>query len=227
MSIAASASLDMRGKTITTFIAYGAAKRLAAMADGQALELLTDPGDDIGNDIRAWCRASGLDLVSADRADGTCQYVITRQPPRRSGRRLAAVISDPGLEELLSPLGFALAGALEGIDVALYFQGPAVRVLAKGFTEKLHGPGRPFSRFGPDGAHQGRAHSGAGENRPATGAWRPPLRLRALDAALQSGQGRPGLRSGDHLGVPDLHGNHGTCRHPPIRPVTTPDRRRV
>ena len=86
MSIATSASLDMRGKTITTFIAYGAAKRLAAMADGQALELLTDPGDDIGNDIRAWCRASGLDLVSADRADGTCQYVITKQPPRRSGR---------------------------------------------------------------------------------------------------------------------------------------------
>ena len=27
------------------------------------------------------------------------------------------------------------------------FQGPAVRVLAKGFTEKLHGPGRAFSRF--------------------------------------------------------------------------------
>lgn len=25
--------------------------------------------------------------------------------------------------------------------------GPAVRVLARGFTEKLHGPGRPFSRF--------------------------------------------------------------------------------
>ena len=124
MSIATSASLDMRGKTITTFIACGAAERLAAMADGQALELLTDPGDDIDNDIRAWCRASGLDLVSADRADGTCQYVITRQPPRRSGRRLAAVISDPGLEELLSPLGFALAGALEGIDVALYFRGP-------------------------------------------------------------------------------------------------------
>jgi predicted peroxiredoxin/TusA-related sulfurtransferase len=147
MSTATSASLDMRGKTITTFIAYGAAKRLAAMADGQALELLTDPGDDIGNDIRAWCRASGLDLVSADRADGTCQYVITKQPLRRSGRRLAAVISDPGLEELLSPLGFALAGALEGIDVSLYFQGPAVRVLAKGFTEKLHGPSRPFSRF--------------------------------------------------------------------------------
>ncbi len=207
MSIATSASLDMRGKTITTFIAYDAAKRLASMADGQALELLTDPGDDIGNDIRAWCRASGLDLVSADRADGTCQYVITKQPPRRSGRRLAAVISDPGLEELLSPRGFALAGALEGIDVALYFQGSAVRVLAKGFTEKLHGPSRPFSRLARAGLVKAghipaqekpgtfrRRRKGAGENRPATGAWRPPLRLRALDAALQSGQGRPGLR---------------------------------
>jgi predicted peroxiredoxin len=29
----------------------------------------------------------------------------------------------------------------------LYFQGPAVRVLAKGFTEKLRGWRRPFSRF--------------------------------------------------------------------------------
>jgi predicted peroxiredoxin len=40
-----------------------------------------------------------------------------------------------------------LPRTLEGSDVSLYFQGPAVRVLAKGFTEHLHGPGRPFSRF--------------------------------------------------------------------------------
>jgi TusA-related sulfurtransferase len=77
MSIATSASLDMRGKTITTFIAYGAAKRLAAMADGQALELLTDPGEDIGNDIRAWCRASGLDLVSADRVMVAIEHAVS------------------------------------------------------------------------------------------------------------------------------------------------------
>ena len=147
MSAATSASLDMRGKTITTFIAYEAATQLADLADGQALELLTDVGDAIDNDIHAWCRARGYELVSADRADSSCRYVITKRPPRPSGRRLAAVISDPGLEELLSPLGFALAAALEGVDVSLYFQGPAVRVLAKGFTEKLHGPSRPFSRF--------------------------------------------------------------------------------
>jgi predicted peroxiredoxin len=57
------------------------------------------------------------------------------------------VISNDGLEELLSPLGFALAAALEGIDVSLYVQGPAVRVLARGFRPKLKGWSRPFSRF--------------------------------------------------------------------------------
>jgi predicted peroxiredoxin/TusA-related sulfurtransferase len=147
MPIATSTSLDMRGKTITTFIAYGASRRLADLADGETLELLTDAGDDIDRDIHAWCRATGQDLVSAELNDRTGRYVITKQPPRLSGQRLAAVISDPGLEELLSPLGFALAAALEGVDVSLYFQGPAVRVLAKDFTEKLHGPSRPFSRF--------------------------------------------------------------------------------
>ena len=140
-------SLDMRGKTITTFIAYQAAGQLAALADGEALQLITDAAEDIDNDIRAWCRAVGQELVSAERTGDTSTYVIRKPPPRRPGPRLAAVISDPGLQELLSPLGFALAAALEGAEVALYFQGPAVRVLATGFTEKLHGPARPFSRF--------------------------------------------------------------------------------
>ncbi len=140
-------SLDMRGKAITTFIAYQAARQLAALADGEALQLLTDAGEDIDNDVRAWCRAVGQELVSAECTGDTSTYVISKPPPRRPGRRLAAVISDPGLQELLSPLGFALAAALEGAEVSLYFQGPAVRVLAKGFTEKLHGPARPFSRF--------------------------------------------------------------------------------
>jgi len=50
--------------------------------------------------------------------------------------------------------GWSVVGdvaALQGGDVSLYFQGPAVRVLAKGFTEHLHGPGRPFSRIARTG----------------------------------------------------------------------------
>ena len=57
------------------------------------------------------------------------------------------MISDDGLFELLSPLGTALAAALEGQHVSLYFQGPAVRVLARGYRARTHGWGRPFSRF--------------------------------------------------------------------------------
>ena len=107
MSTATSTSLDMRGKTITTFIAYAAARRLAEMAEGQTLELLTDAGDAIDNDIRAWCRATGQELASAERGDGTCRYMIAQPSSPPPGRRLAAVISDPGLEELLSPLGLS------------------------------------------------------------------------------------------------------------------------
>ncbi len=147
MPIATSAPLDLRGKSITTFIAYATLQRLTGLADGDSLELLTDADEGIDNDIHAWCRTRGQEITAARRTDGCQQYMITKRPLRPSGKRYAAVISDPGLEELLSPLAFALAAALEGSDVALYFQGPAVRVLANGFTEHLHGPSRPFSRF--------------------------------------------------------------------------------
>lgn len=142
-----SAPFDLRGKSITTFIAYETLRRLTDLADGESLELLTDASEGIDNDIRAFCRTRGQEIMAAPRAGGSQQYTITKRPLRPSGKRYAAVISDPGLEELLSPLAFALAAALEGSDVSLYFQGPAVRVLAKGFTEHLHGPSRPFSRF--------------------------------------------------------------------------------
>lgn len=77
--------------------------------------------------------------------------MIRKVQPRRRGRRFAAVISNAGLEELLSPLAFALAAALEGVDVSQCFQGPAVRVLSRGFVDRLSGPNRPFSRFARTG----------------------------------------------------------------------------
>jgi predicted peroxiredoxin len=147
MSTATRTSLDLRGKSITTFIAYETLRQLAGLADGESLDLLTDASEEIDNDLRAWCRSRGQELTTGGRTDGSQQYVITKLPLRSSGKRYAAIISDAGLEELLSPLAFALAAALEGSDVSLYFQGPAIRVLANGFTEHLHGPARPFSRF--------------------------------------------------------------------------------
>ena len=61
------------------------------------------------------------------------------------------IISHPGLEELLSSLGFALAAALGGGEDSLYFQGPAVRVLKRGFNARLQGIGRFFSAFARSG----------------------------------------------------------------------------
>lgn len=141
------ATLDMRGKTISTYVAFAVVSRLADLAEGETVELITDASDALDNDIHAWSRTTGHEVVGVERGDREFRYVICKHPPRRSGRRFAAVISDPGLEELLSPLGFALSAALEGVEVSLYFQGPAVRVLTRGFVDRLRGPSRPFSRF--------------------------------------------------------------------------------
>ena len=60
---------------------------------------------------------------------------------------MAIIISKDSLEELLGPLGFALAGACSGMEVSLYFMGPATRVLKKNFKGALSGLWKPFSFF--------------------------------------------------------------------------------
>lgn len=144
---AAVTSLDLRGKTITTFILYETHHVLMDVAVGERIEVVTDAFPAIDPDIAAWCRTTGNPLVDVVADGQTRRYLIENGPERHSGHKLAAVISDDGLFELLSPLGFALGAALEGDEVSLYFLGPAVRVLAKGYKAKMHGPGRPFSRF--------------------------------------------------------------------------------
>jgi TusA-related sulfurtransferase len=84
MPIATSVSLDVRGRSITTFIAYETLKRLAGMADGDSLELLTDASEEIDNDLRAWCRSRAQEIVAVRRTDDGQQYVITKGPLRPS-----------------------------------------------------------------------------------------------------------------------------------------------
>lgn len=140
--------LDHSGKTITTFVVFDAARVMESMSVGERLEVITDDLEFFHHDLDAWCRSTGHILVAAAPAkDGGRSFFIEKGTGRPRDTRLAMVISAAGLEELLSPLAFALAAALEGIDVSLYFQGPAVRVLAKGFRPKLSGWARPFSRF--------------------------------------------------------------------------------
>jgi predicted peroxiredoxin/TusA-related sulfurtransferase len=144
-------SVDMRGKKITTFILYHAVMKLSEMSEGDVLEIVTDAFEPIGSDIRAWCRMTGHKLVDFEKPAEGEKYYVQKAAPKEEERKLALVISDTGLEELISPLGFALGSALAGTEVYIYFQGPAVKVLRKGFKEVLHGISRPFSGFARKG----------------------------------------------------------------------------
>ena len=61
--INAEESIDMRGKTITTYIIFHAAEKLQAMNEGEILEVVTDNFEAIRSDIQAWCRLTGHDLL--------------------------------------------------------------------------------------------------------------------------------------------------------------------
>jgi predicted peroxiredoxin/TusA-related sulfurtransferase len=150
-TVTAAVALDRRGKTITTFVVFDAATRLRAMREGELLELVTDDFEPFRRDIAAWCDAVGHRLVASMPTSDGLRFLIEKGPARATDASLAVVISSDGLEELLSPLGFALAAALEGMAVHLYIQGPAVRILTRGFQPKLHGWARPFGRFAAAG----------------------------------------------------------------------------
>jgi len=140
-------SVDGTGKSITTFVVHEAAAALEEMADGEVLEILTDEFEPFVWDISAWTKATGHGLAASESTAEGHRFLIEKRPATARDTKLAMVLSSDGLLDLLSPLGFALAAALEGIDVHLYFQGPGVRVLTKRFRPKLPGLSRPFSRF--------------------------------------------------------------------------------
>jgi len=151
MQTATRRALDRRGRTITTFVVFDAANELEKMAEGEALEILTDEFEPFEWDIAAWCQATGHVLRASEATSAGHRFVVEKGVPPAKDTRLAMVVSVAGLDELLSPLGFALAAALEGIQVHIYFQGPAVRVLTRGFQPRLNGWARPFSRFAAAG----------------------------------------------------------------------------
>ncbi|MDH3606313.1 MAG: DsrE family protein [Acidimicrobiia bacterium] len=144
-------AIDRTGKTITTFVVYDAERELAGMAEGEVLELITDDFKPIELDVAAWTDSTGHELLASEVVPAGRRFLIKKGSERPTKSSLAVVISDAGLEELLSPLGFALAGALEGMDVSLFVQGPAVRVLTRGYRPKLRGWARPFSRLAAAG----------------------------------------------------------------------------
>jgi predicted peroxiredoxin/TusA-related sulfurtransferase len=139
--------VDGRGRSVSTAIIYEVVRSLRALDPGAVVRVRTDPLPAVDSDVRAWCRTTGHDLVDVEEAAGAREYLVRKTGEQREQPGWAIVISTPGLEELLSPLGFALGAALAGSRVAIYFQGPAVRVLTRSFSEKLPGGKRPFSAF--------------------------------------------------------------------------------
>lgn len=144
---AARRQLDVRGRTITTAVAWAAHEEFATLEVGDEIELEADPFPAMVPDLEAWCRATGHELVDVQRNGKSYRLTLRKGAPRPNDHEAAVVVSSDGLEELLSPLGFALAAALGGTQVAVYLQGPAVRVLAPRFRPRLNGPARPLSRF--------------------------------------------------------------------------------
>jgi predicted peroxiredoxin/TusA-related sulfurtransferase len=137
--------VDGRGRSISTAILYDVVRAMRELPPGAVVRVRTDPLPAVDSDVRAWCRTSGHELVAIEDSADARDYGIRKAAELRDQPGWAIVISNPGLEELLSPVGFALAAALVGSPVAIYFQGPAIRVLTRSFTEKLAGWQRPFS----------------------------------------------------------------------------------
>jgi predicted peroxiredoxin/TusA-related sulfurtransferase len=149
--------VDGRGRSISTAILYEVVVAMRELEPGSETSVIADALPAVDSDVRAWSRATGHEIVAVEEGDRERTYRIRKADPPRGRPPWALVISDPGLEELLSPLGFALAAALGGSEVAIYFQGPAARVPTRGFKERLKGFHRaPFSGL----ARRGLARAG-------------------------------------------------------------------
>lgn len=140
--------IDLRGtnKKVSIYALVRVVDALKNLKPGEeSVELLVDSFAGLRNDIQAWSRLSGHSVEQITSEPTVDHFIITKGVQKEQKEHLAIVISNDGLGELLSPLGFALAAATGGMDVSIYFQGPGVRVLKKGFLGNLSGMSRPFS----------------------------------------------------------------------------------
>jgi predicted peroxiredoxin len=143
--------MDLQSLTITTAIAYAIHEALEPLDVGDPVEVYIGAAPALIPDLETWARQRGHRLEVIEGGATGSRLRFTKGHAERSERRVAIVVSDAGLEDLLSPLGFALAAALEGAAVSVYLQGPAVRVLRPGWSATLPWPMRPFTRFARQG----------------------------------------------------------------------------
>ena len=75
------------GKTITTYVVFEAAAQLAAIADGEVLEFITDDYEPIRNDIPAWCEAAGHRLLSTESTPRGLRFQVEKGPIKETQRQ--------------------------------------------------------------------------------------------------------------------------------------------
>ena len=149
--------MDARGKTVSLDPVGRVRSEFERLPGDQVVELVTDRSPAIDSDLHAWANLTGHSVQTVTTEDDHRRYHLRRSGDSAGGApSVALVLSDPGLAELLTPLGFALAAAQSGGEVHIFFQGPAVRVLKEGFRGRLHGVAGVFSGF----ARRGMAKAG-------------------------------------------------------------------
>jgi len=140
-----------RGPIVSAAVLCELTQALEKLHPQEAVELKTDAFEGLHMDIMAWGRMSGHEVhflvprlkeELVESKDDYHRYIIVKKAETDTDEsipkdKMAIVISSDGLEDLLSPLGFALAGACAGMEVSLFFQGPAVRALRQNFKGRL------------------------------------------------------------------------------------------
>jgi predicted peroxiredoxin len=150
-SMNAQENLDLSGKKISTYIIYNVIEYFKNKQPGDKVNVKTDNYEAIKNDLASWSRMTGYPVRCVETKDDYLIYEFIKGEKINKNKKLAMVISEAELGKLISPLGLAICCVLSGYDVNIYFQGPAVRTLSKGFKEKLPGFSSIFSGFARSG----------------------------------------------------------------------------
>jgi predicted peroxiredoxin len=133
------------GKNTSAFIINSLSIILDSAAIDDYLDFKVDKHDAIDNDLATWSQISGNKLILIERTELHQTYRVVKKKESLSGKRLALMVSEEGKEELISPIGLAWAAALSGMDVDIYFQGPAVKVLDRGYEESFNRSDKIFN----------------------------------------------------------------------------------
>jgi len=144
--------IDFSGKKISGFIIADISEKFENLEINDVIRIKTDNYKAIQSDLHAWCSMTGHKVSLTEKNENSLCFDITKSVEKLNrDKKYSIIISNNGLEELLSPLGFSVGAALSGYQVNIYFQGPAVKVLSNEFKEKLKGSNAIFSRFARNG----------------------------------------------------------------------------